>query len=44
MALLEKLTRVKMDRNVVHEPVADATFSVFQDGDGRSYLQIDTYG
>ena len=29
---------------MVHEPVADATFSVFDDGDGRSYLQIDTYG
>ena len=44
MALLKRLTKVTMDRNVVHEPVADATFSVFRDAEGRSYLQIDTYG
>lgn len=44
MALLRTLSEVKMDRNAVHDPVADATFSVFHDSEGRSYLQIDTYG
>jgi hypothetical protein len=44
MALVNKLSKMKMDRNAVHEPVTDATYSVFQDSDGRAYLQIDTYG
>ena len=33
-----------MDRNIVHEPVAEATFSVFKDAEGSWYLEIDTYG
>jgi hypothetical protein len=44
MALVEKLSKITMDRNAVHEPVTDATFAVFQDDEGRSFLQIDTYG
>ena len=44
MALVKKLSKVRMDRNAVHAPVKDATFSVFEDENGRSYLQIDTYG
>ena len=44
MALVKKLSKITMDRNVVHEPVTDATFAIFQDDEGRSILQIDTYG
>jgi len=44
MALIKKLSKITMDRNTVHAPVTDATFAVFQDDDGRSFLQIDTYG
>jgi hypothetical protein len=32
-----------MERNSVHEPV-QATYAVFRDGKGNTYLQIDTYG
>jgi hypothetical protein len=44
MALVKRLSRIQMDRNAVHEPVTDATYAVFQDADGNSILQIDTYG
>jgi hypothetical protein len=44
MALVKRLSKITMDRNAVHEPVTDATFAVFQDDEGRSFLQIDTYG
>jgi hypothetical protein len=44
VALVKRLSKLNMDRNAVHDPVGEATFTVFQDGDGRSYLQIDTYG
>jgi len=44
MALIKKLSQITMDRNTVHAPVTDATFAIFQDDEGRSFLQIDTYG
>jgi hypothetical protein len=44
MALVERLARIRMDRHSVHEPVSEATFSVFKDDRGQSFLQIDTYG
>ena len=43
MARIDKIERATMERNSVHNPV-DATYTVFQDGDGRPILQIDTYG
>lgn len=43
MALVKKLAKITMDRNVVHEPV-ECTYTVFRDSDGYRYLQIDTYG
>lgn len=44
MALVKRLSKTTRDRNTVHQPVTDATFAVFQDDTGRSFLQIDTYG
>ncbi len=44
MALVEKLSKIRMDRNAVHEPMTEATFSIFQTADVTSVLQIDTYG
>jgi len=43
MALVRKLEKSSMLRTGVHEP-ADCTYTVFQDGAGQRYLQIDTYG
>jgi hypothetical protein len=43
MALVKSFELAKMDRNTVHDPVR-CTFCVFQDEDGRTFLQLDTYG
>jgi len=43
MAPIKKLEQIDMERNSVHGEV-DATYCIFQDSDGRTYLQIDTYG
>lgn len=43
MALVKKLGKITMDRNLVHEQV-ECTYTVFTDSDGYRYLQIDTYG
>jgi hypothetical protein len=43
MALVRKLEKSSMLRTGVHEPV-DCTYTVFVDGAGQRYLQIDTYG
>ena len=43
MALVEKFEQLTMDRNSVHGLVR-CTYSVFSDGNGNRYLQLDTYG
>jgi hypothetical protein len=43
MALIKKLKEQTLDRDVPHREV-ECTYSVIHDDDGRSYLQIDTYG
>jgi hypothetical protein len=43
MALIRQLEKTSMSRNSVHEEV-ECTYTVFTGEDGRSYLQIDTYG
>jgi hypothetical protein len=43
MARIDQSEETSMNRNAVHEPV-QATYSVFRDDQGNSYLQIDTYG
>jgi hypothetical protein len=43
MVLVRKLEKSSMLRTGVHEAV-DCTYTVFADGSGQRYLQIDTYG
>jgi hypothetical protein len=43
MALVKKLSKITMDRNIIHGPV-DCSYTVFTDESGGKYLQIDTYG
>lgn len=43
MARVAGLEKKNLTRNVVHETV-DCTYTIFTDGDGRRYFQIDTYG
>jgi hypothetical protein len=43
MALVRKLEKSSMLRTGVHEAV-DCTYTIFKDGAGQRYLQIDTYG
>ena len=43
MALVRKLEKSSMLRTGVHEAV-DCTYTVFEDGAGQRYLQLDTYG
>jgi len=42
MALVRAFVEKNMDRNSIHDGI-DATFTIFE-RDGRSFLQIDTYG
>ncbi|MCP4583893.1 MAG: methionyl-tRNA formyltransferase [candidate division Zixibacteria bacterium] len=43
MALIRKIAPITTDVNTIHDPV-DCTYSVFKDGNGKKFLQIDTYG
>jgi hypothetical protein len=43
MAIIEKLQRIEIERDVAHSPV-EATYSIVEDAEGRRCLQIDTYG
>ncbi|MFN3608297.1 MAG: methionyl-tRNA formyltransferase [Hyphomonas sp.] len=42
MALIRKLEQKHMDRNSIHEEI-EASYTVFE-RDGRTFLQIDSYG
>jgi len=42
MARITKFMQNSMDRNSIHDAI-DATYTIFEN-DGRSFLQIDTYG
>jgi hypothetical protein len=42
MAMIERFTPKTMDRNSVHDPI-EATYTIFE-CDGRSFVQIDSYG
>jgi hypothetical protein len=42
MALIERFVKKDMDRNSIHEGI-EATYTVFE-RDGRSFMQIDSYG
>ena len=41
MALVRKLSHMNVERNAVHEPVTGATYRVFRDPQGQTYLQIE---
>lgn len=43
MAIVRKLTRITLERDVPHSEV-DCTYSIVAGSDGRRSLQIDTYG
>jgi hypothetical protein len=43
MARIEQLNPAEMARNTIHS-TAEASYVVFTGEDGRTYLQIDTYG
>lgn len=42
MALISRFMPKRMDRNSIHDPI-EATYTIFEN-DGRSFLQIDSYG
>lgn len=42
MALIRKFNNKRMDRNSIHDEI-EASYTVFE-RDGRSFLQIDSYG
>ena len=42
MAMIRKFVERKMDRNSIHDGI-EARYVIFEH-DGRSFLQIDTYG
>lgn len=42
MAFIRKLEQKHMDRNSIHEEI-EASYTVFE-RDGRTFLQIDSYG
>jgi hypothetical protein len=44
MAIVRRLTQLKLERETSHSEVKDCTYSVITGGDGRRSLQIDTYG
>lgn len=43
MALVKDLKSTSKERQAVHEET-ECLYSHFQDGEGRKYLQLDTYG
>jgi hypothetical protein len=43
MALIRKLIETTKERQAVHGEV-DCAYSVFTDGHGRKYLQLETFG
>jgi hypothetical protein len=43
MALVRRLSEIKKQRQAVHEEV-DCAYSVFSDAQGRTYLQLETFG
>jgi hypothetical protein len=43
MALVDKLERIRIDRNAPHEEV-ECTYSIILGDRGEKLLQIDTYG
>ncbi len=43
MARVDHLQELSMERPAVHEPV-EASYTIFKNANGDTYLQIDTYG
>jgi hypothetical protein len=44
MAIVRKLTPIKLERDTKHSDVEDCTYSIIYGDDGSKSLQIDTYG
>ena len=44
MAIVRQLNRITIDHKTQHTELAECTYSIVEDDDGRKCLQIDTYG
>lgn len=43
MALITEFTKINKERQSAHGPV-ECAYSIFTDGSGKSYLQLETFG
>lgn len=43
MAIVRRLKPINLERDAPHREV-ECTYSIIHDDDGRTYLQLDTYG